>query len=206
MFELEFHSPETAEELNVLLEQTKGQVVAGGTDVLPQLRRGQLRSTCLVDITRLKQLRFIRDVDGYIHIGALTTYAEVIASPLLQLAAPALVTAAATVGCPQTRYRGTLGGNLANASPAADSAPPLLSLEAKASLASIRGERSIPLQDFFSGPGKTNLAPTEYITSISFCRPAGRWGTAFYKLGKRNGMAISIVSAAAYLELDLDGL
>jgi CO/xanthine dehydrogenase FAD-binding subunit len=206
MIDFDYLQPTTADELASMLARTQGRVVAGGTDILPRMRRGQFVAECLVDISRLADLRFVRAVDGRIEIGALTTFAELEAAALLQGSAPALVQAAASVGCPQTRQRGTLGGNLANASPAADSAPPLLVLDADVTICSAAGARTVALRDFFAGPGKPCLEPGEYIHAVSFCCPTGRWGAEFAKLGKRSGMAISVASAAASLELDGEGL
>jgi carbon-monoxide dehydrogenase medium subunit len=205
MLEFEYYQPRTTDELTAVLDRTGGRVVAGGTDVLPRLRRGLLNEVCLIDISRLADLRYIRQVDGHIEIGALTTYAELLHSPLIQREAPALAQAAATVGCPQTRHRGTIGGNLANASPAADSVPSLLTLDANVHLARSKSERAIRLCDFFVGPGKTRLESGEYIHHVTIAHPTGKWGASFHKLGKRSGMAISVASAAAYLELGLDG-
>jgi len=205
MFDFEYYRPESIDELCEVFNRTKGSLVAGGTDVLPSLRRGQFSSASLIDISRLKELRFIRESGGKIEIGALTTHADLVTSPLLQQTAPSLVQAAATIGCPQTRQRGTLGGNLANASPAADSALPLLTQAAELHLAGAGMARSMSLSDFFMGPGETCLKAGEYIRSVTFDRPFGRWGAAFEKLGKRNGMAIAIASAAAYLEIGDDG-
>lgn len=205
MLDFDYYRPQTTNELMTILDRTRGQIVAGGTDVLPRLRRGQFVTDCLIDISHLNDLRIIRETEGKIQIGALTTHAGLITSTLIQQAAPALVEAASTVGSPQTRHRGTIGGNLANASPAADSAPPLLVLNANVHLASIKTVRSILLSAFFTGPGMTCLNPGEYIHHISFNHPQGKWGNAFYKLGKRSGMAISIASAAAHLELGHDG-
>jgi CO/xanthine dehydrogenase FAD-binding subunit len=205
MSDFEYYRPEGIDELKDIFNRTKGRLIAGGTDVLPGLRRGQFITANLIDISRLSELRFIRESNGKIEIGALTTHADLAASPLLQQGAPALLQAAATIGCPQTRQRGTLGGNLANASPAADLAPPLLTLAADVHLTSAGSARSIHLSDFFIGPGKTCLDAGEYIQSVTFRRPFGSWGAAFEKLGKRNGMAISLASAAAYLEIGPEG-
>jgi CO/xanthine dehydrogenase FAD-binding subunit len=205
MHEFEYYRPTTSGELFVILQQTGGQVVAGGTDIIPRWRRGNGLSDCLIDISRLDGLRFIGEAAGQIEIGALTTHAGLVNSALLQTAAPLLAQAAAAVGSPQTRQRGTLGGNLVNASPAADLAPALLALNASVRLVSAQGERNLALADFWLGPGKTILAPGEILHSVSFQRPQGRWGTAFSKLGKRNGMAIAVASVAAYLELDSAG-
>jgi CO/xanthine dehydrogenase FAD-binding subunit len=205
MFDFDYYRPESTVELKEVINRTKGRLLAGGTDILPNLRRGQFFSASLIDISRLSELRFICEADGKIEIGALTTHADLVTSPLLQQAAPALVQAAATIGCPQTRQRGTLGGNLANASPAADTAPPLLTLAADLQLIGVGTARTVRLSDFFIGPGETCLNAGEYIHSVTFRRPSGRWGAAFEKLGKRNGMAISLASAAAYLEIGADG-
>ncbi|RJP48063.1 MAG: xanthine dehydrogenase family protein subunit M [Anaerolineaceae bacterium] len=127
-------------------------------------------------------------------------------SALLQSANPALVAAAVSLGCNQTRHRGTLGGNIANASPAADTVPALLAFDAQVRLLRKDGERSMPLKEFLVGPGKTKLAPGELIHSVTFSRLSGSWGAAFQKLGKRNGMAISVVSVAAAVVLDPAGM
>ena len=202
---INFYRPSTTEELTEFLRQTPVKIVAGCTDVLPRMRRGQAHVDCLVDISHVKELRFIREENGQIQIGALTTHADLLSSQFIQTAAPGLAEAAASIGSPQTRNRGTLGGNLANASPAADTAPPLLVLDAGISLINDGKQRSVRLQDFFCGPGQTVLTSGEYIDHVYFNRPTGQWGMSFFKLGKRNGMAISVVSAAAFLALGPDG-
>jgi len=203
--DVDFYRPNTTVELAEVLQKTAGRIVAGCTDVLPGMRRGKASMDPLVDISQVQELRFIREENGRVQIGALTTHADLVGSQLLNGAAPGLVEAAATVGCPQTRNRGTLGGNLANASPAADSAPPLLVLDAGIQLVRGSTRRSVPLKDFFRGPGQTVLASGEYIEQVFFDRPSGTWGMSFFKLGKRSGMAISVVSAAALLALGPEG-
>ncbi len=205
MHNVDFHRPKNAAELAEVLQSTGGRIVAGCTDVLPRAHRGRFPADCLVDISRVKELRYIREASDQIQIGALATHADLANSALLQEAAPALVQAAATVGCPQTRNRGTLGGNLSNASPAADSAPPLLVLDARIQLVGSQSHRTMPLTDFFQGPGQTALLSGEYVEGVSFERPFGRWGSSFLKLGKRTGMAISIVSVAVLLAVAPDG-
>src|SRR5689334_1109383 len=121
MHNVDFYRPETAAELAEILQSTGGRIVAGCTDILPRARRGRFPGDCLIDISRIKELRYIREAGDQIQIGALSTHTDLADSALLKKVAPALVQAAATVGCPQTRNRGTLGGNLSNASPAADS-------------------------------------------------------------------------------------
>lgn len=205
MHTVDFYCPNSASELVKILQDTDARIIAGCTDILPRARQGRFQADCLVDISRIKELRYIREADNQIQIGALVTHTDMADSALLQDAAPALVQAAVTVGCPQTRNRGTLGGNLSNASPAADSAPPLLVLDAHIQLVGSQGHRIMPLADFFQGPGQTALTRGEYVERVSFDRPSGRWGSTFLKLGKRSGMAISIVSVAVWLDVAPDG-
>jgi CO/xanthine dehydrogenase FAD-binding subunit len=205
MQDFDFLMPQTLDELKIVLNETGGRIVAGGTDVIPRMRRGMFSASTLVDASRIDVLRFIEQKDGQIQIGALVTHQEIVDSALLKETAPSLVEAAATVGCIQTRNRGTLGGNIANASPAADTIPPLLTLNAEVRLVSQKGERNLLLDEFLLAPGKTALLPGEFIHSAIFPRLTGVWGTSYLKLGKRNGMAISVVNAAALIVLDSSG-
>ena len=205
MQEFDFQQPTSLSELVAILDDTGGRVIAGGTDVIPRMRHDLFSAATLVDASRVAELNFLEKRDDEIAIGALTTHDQVMRSDLLMAANPALVQAAASVGCNQTRQRGTLGGNLANASPAADCVPPLSVFNARLRLLAKDGERILPLADFFSGPGKTQLKSTEIIHSILFKPLDGAWGAAFQKMGKRSGMAIAVVSAAAALTLDETG-
>jgi carbon-monoxide dehydrogenase medium subunit len=199
MQEFDFHAAETLDDLHRLLAATGGRVIAGGTDVLVQMQRGLFPTTCLIDASRVRDLRFITEEAGWIHIGALTTYADILESPLLHSAAPALVEAAATIGAPQTRSRGTLGGNIAHASPAADTLPALLTLNVQVTLTRSKGERVLPLSDLLRGPRQTCIQPDEIIHSVSFARLPDPSGAAFLKLGNRDGMAIAVVNVAVAL-------
>jgi xanthine dehydrogenase FAD-binding subunit len=202
MQEIEFFAAATLDDAYRLLGDTGGRVIAGGTDVIVQMQRGVFPAKTLIDVSRITDLRFIREEGCRIHIGALTTYADVLASPLLREAAPALVQAAATVGAPQTRSRGTVGGNIGNASPAGDLLPPLLALDATVTLASAAGTRALLLNEMLVGPRRTRLAAGEIIHSASFERMPSPAGAVFLKLGNRSGMAISVVNAAVVLALD----
>jgi CO/xanthine dehydrogenase FAD-binding subunit len=202
MQEFDFLRPDSLGELVKTLDETGGRVVAGGTDIIPRMRRDLFPVSVLVDASNVAELGFIEENDDQITIGALTTHQEIMDSALLRAANPALVAAAASVGCNQTRHRGTLGGNIANASPAADTVPALLAFDAQVRLLRKDYERAMPLQEFLVGPGKTRLASGELIHSVTFSRLSGAWGAAFQKLGKRNGMAISVVSVVAAVVLD----
>ena len=201
----QLHSPSDLAELTRLLLETEGTVLAGGTDLLPRVRRGRLCPAHLVDAGRLRELRFVRREGPEVVLGALSTHADLSSSPLVRELAPALSEACASVGCPQTRNRGTLGGNIANASPAADGLPPLLVLEATAELRGPGGARAVTLPELLLGPGRTSLPPAEIIERVRFPAPPAPSGQAFQKLGRRNGMAIAVASVAALLVLDERG-
>ncbi len=201
----EYIAPHSINELCQVLQTTGGKIVAGGTDVLPQMRNSKQHPATLIDISHIADIRYICESDGEITIGALTTWSDILESPLIRNTAPALSQAAARVGAPMTRNRGTLGGNLGNASPAADSLPPLLTLDAKVHLISQSGQRQIPLNDFLSGPGKTQIKAEECIWQVSYKKINQPFANTFLKLGPRQGMTISIASVAVLLSLEATG-
>lgn len=206
MFEWDISIPQTLTELDEMLTIPGRKLIAGGTDLIPRLHRlPTMEPLYLIDLSRLHELRGIKENAGQIEIGALTTHSSLSTSPLLIQCAPALSQACGSVGSSQTRARGTLGGNLVNASPAADSVPPLLCLEASALISGPRGQHEILLNEFFSGPGRTRLQPDEYLQNVHFTPPGGRWGMACAKLGRRNGMAIAVVSVCVLIHLSQEG-
>ncbi len=198
--------PETISELKKDLSNPGARVLAGGTDIVPKMRQGVFSALVLVDASRVVSLDFIEDQGKEVVIGALTTHQKLADSALIKNVNPALTAAAESVGCIQTRCRGTLGGNIANASPAADTIPPLLIYDADLLLQSLEGERLLPLENFLKGPGETTLEPGEFIHSVSFSPLSGSWGSVFLKIGKRSGMAISVVNGTAAIVLDDDGM
>jgi carbon-monoxide dehydrogenase medium subunit len=202
----DFEAPQTVEEVCRLLAEREGRLIAGGTDVIPQMRDGRFQAEQLIDLSRLDSLHYIRQVGNKIALGGLTTYRELLDSELLRREAVALVDAAALVGGVQTRARGTLAGNLANASPAGDTQPPLLIFDAELALVSVEGQRHVALADFLTGPGKTSMKAQEMIREITFVQPAAGARTMFTRLGNRRGMAISVVSVAALLRLGQDNI
>ncbi len=185
--------------LELLSSRADASLVAGATDLIPLVRVGRWRPGLVVDITHLEALRYIKAVADGLEIGALASHAELIGSTLVQQHAPALVEAAASVAGPQVRTRGTLGGNLCTASPAADTVPALLVLDAQVVLASLEGERRLPLAEFLTGPGQTALKPGEMLKSVVIPSAPPGAGMAFEKLGKRKALIISVVNAAALL-------
>ena len=208
MQEFDFHTPETLEELRKTFLKGNCGFIAGGTDLLPIWNRNNSlpHKSVWIDLTHISELRFINEEENHINIGALCTHNDLLESDVLKIYAPALIQAVATIGCVQTRNRGTLGGNLANASPAADCAPPLLTLEARVNIYGQQGIRQVKLESFFTHPGHSVLTEREIIHSISFNKPTGAWGSSFIKHGNRQGMAISVASAAAFINLNQDGL
>jgi|SRR5271157_1149632 len=199
-----YHRPRSVREAVRLLHAggSRARILAGGTDVIVQADPS-IRS--LVDITGLG-LSYIRRAGTSWAIGATTTMAELEDSPLIRgLAGGVLAKAAAAWGPVQLRNMATLGGNLANASPAADMAVPLLVLDASVVLAGSTRRRTLPLAEFFRGPGKTAMGKELLVEILVPVTPrGGRWGWSFHRLG-RTLSDISLVSAAAGLQLDARG-
>jgi xanthine dehydrogenase small subunit len=194
-----FTRPTTLTEALDLLNQpeSRWRVIAGGTDVLVQ-NEHRLKSLNLLDIGGLAELRQIREQDGVISIGALVSYTELIRSPLVQKWAWPLVMAAREVGGVQIQNMGTLGGNVVNASPAADGVPPLYVLQAQLVLKSARGERTLSVETFALGPGKTVIQPDELLTEILIPKQmhTGQEIAFFEKVGPRKAQTIAKASLA----------
>ncbi|MDR0840666.1 MAG: xanthine dehydrogenase family protein subunit M [Christensenellaceae bacterium] len=175
----------------------KAYVVAGGTNVMVDIRVGKRNGRTLVNIRDIGALKGISLQNDEMRVGALATLSQIAASELLKEKAPCLYMAANVFADPTTRNSATIAGNCAGASPAADTAPSLLALNAIAHIVSAKGERQLNMNEFFAGVNRTHLQPGELITHFTF-KPSK---SGFIKLGIRNSMAISIVTAAAALEL-----
>ena len=193
-----YYAPRTMPELlEVLTEKKDGaMILAGGTDVMVDIRAGHAPE-CLVNITRVPGMKGIRRDGDMIHVGPATTFTEIVESDIIREGAFLLAQAALSVGSPQIRNRGTVGGNIVKGSPAADSVPALMALDARIRLVSASGERELGLEEFLLGICKTDILPGEVLTGISFKALAPKTGSAFIKLGRRNALAISRVSVAA---------
>jgi CO/xanthine dehydrogenase FAD-binding subunit len=196
-----YAAPRTLEEATEFLSENECLMFAGATDVLPQTRSGKRAfKPALVNIKRIDALRGIEREGNSFRLGTLTTVTEILESELLKEHAPVLVEAADSFASGQLRNTATLGGNVCNASPAGDLIPPLLLLDAEVELAS-RSEgrltrRRLPLCDFFLGPGKTRLEPTEVLTHVHFDAPGESFVALFRKFGTRPAMDIAVVSIA----------
>ena len=202
MKEFNYLRADTLSEALEMLEEFQGnvKVLAAGTDLVVRLKGDMVKEENILDISRIKELKGIYTENGIIHILPLTTHTEILEYPDIKTAAQILYDACKSVGSPQIRNRGTLGGNVANASPAGDTIPALFVQEAKLRLKSKSGERVISVEDFFTGPGRTVLKPDELLVDIYFPAMSDDEVGFFKKLGQRNALAISVVSVAAKLK------
>jgi len=199
----EYFQPLTLAEALTILNSFAGSahVLASGTDLLVNLRNGKLKPEVIVDISKIEELKIISQEDEKLSLGSLVTFRELAVYPMIQKLIPVLAWAAKAVGSPQIRNRGTVGGNIANASPAADLVPALVALDGVAVLAKQGGLRKIPLTELIVAPYKTKLEPGEIITQVEVTVPSHETGMAFRKVGRRNALAISRLNGACLLNL-----
>ena len=195
------------EAVQALADCEPASLVAGGTDlvVLARKKRAPLAEV-LVAVHRIEEITGVAEAPGGgLRIGAATPHAEIERHPLIAERFTALADGSALVGSPATRHVGTIGGNLANASPANDTGSALLVFDATVELASAGGTRTLPLSAFFAGPGETALAPGELLAAVTIPPPPpGRTGSAYVRLDYRQAMEIAVVGAAAVVRLDDD--
>jgi carbon-monoxide dehydrogenase medium subunit len=198
--------PATVPEALELVREHAGEarIVAGGTDVLVELSRGVKPTHTLIDVTGMRELKYVRDETGVIALGALATHNDVIASRACFERALPLAQACWEVGAPQIRTRATIAGNLITASPANDTIPPLLALGASVVLASLDGEREVPLAAFYPGFRRTVLQPDELLREIRVPALGADQRGLFLKLGLRRAQAISVIDLALVLTFDGD--
>ncbi|WP_410624286.1 FAD binding domain-containing protein [Amycolatopsis sp. cmx-8-4] len=193
---MEFLRPTTlAEALAHKAERPDAVPIAGGTDVMVELNFDHRRPDALLDLTRVPELAEWSTTDGTVRLGAGVPYSRVIAE--VGELVPALAMASRTVGSPQIRNRGTVGGNLGAASPAGDTHPVLLALDARVEVASVRGTRVLPAEEFYVGVKRHSLEPDELITAVHL--PAHAGPQQFAKVGTRNAMVIAVCSFALAL-------
>jgi aerobic carbon-monoxide dehydrogenase medium subunit len=200
--EFEYLEPQSIQQALEWLDAHRGRarVLAGGTDLYLRLRKGVFLPDYVIDLKRVPGLDYITpNRGGGAQIGPATLQDDVARSALMQQLYPALAEAASWVGSIQTRNRATVVGNVCNASPAADAAPALLSYGAQVKIASAQGERTIPLEEFFVGPGKTVLRDNELVAEIILPAPQPHTGAAFFRR-TRTAMDIAVVCGAAMLQ------
>ena len=194
---MDFLQPTSLREaLEVKAERPEALPIAGGTDVMVELNFDRGRPAAILDLTRVAELAAWDRDGGRCRVGAGVTYSRAIQE--LATALPGLALAARTVGSPQIRNRGTIGGNLGSASPAGDCHPPLLATGAEVELVSVAGTRWLPLQEFFTGPKQSALRPDELIAAVHVRVADGP--QQFAKIGTRNAMVIAVCSFALALD------
>ena len=210
MISYEFLTTQKIEEaLNYLDKFRKVHILAGGTDLLVNLYKESPRLPdfdYLLDISNIPELKFLTLVDKFIEIGPLVTHSRLVNGPLIKNNFPVLVEAAYTIGSTQIRNRGTIGGNIVNASPAADLLPPLIALRAEVELTSRKGKRVLPLEEFLAGPYKTKLQANELLTKIKILLLGDNYYTDFQKIGRRKALSIARLSLALITRIDKKGI
>lgn len=206
MNQFEYISPITKEEVLKILKQEKSKacIVAGCSNILPYIRDKIISEKLLLDISGIEELNYIKKSEGKLCIGAATTISDLINSKIIREECNILYQAAEQFADPTIRNSATIGGNLADASPAADVAPPLLVLDAVLEVESMEGKKEISLKDFFIGPRKTVLHDDEMISSIKIKDDTINKNGCFIKLGLRQAMAISLATIALILEVEKD--
>jgi len=186
--------------LRLLDELPEAHVLAGGTDLMVEVNHGHRRPPAVVAINRVAELRgWSLGADGIVTIGAATTYTDLL-DPALARLAPALAAAARTVGSPQIRNAGTIGGNLGTSSPAGDTLPVLTALDAEVDLVSVAGSRRIPVTELIVGPKRNTLVPGELIVGVRIAAAAPDDSQEYLKVGTRNAMVIAVASCAVIVE------
>ncbi len=199
----EYFAPTTLTEACALLARHNGsaRVVAGGTDLLLKMKAGRLAPKVIVNIKRLPDLRGVAQspLTNYLSLGALTTLEQLRTAPLVRQHYPALAHAASTMASVQIRNLATVGGNLCNAAPSADLAPILIALNATTRIVGPGGERRVPLDEFFTGPGATVLTPGELLVAVELPPPAGP--AVYLKHSPRECMDIAIVGVGIALQV-----
>lgn len=202
----EYHQPESWDEAIALLGKVgrEGKVLAGGTDLMLQLDRGEIKPTHVISLAAIPNWDSVK-FNGSLSISAGTTFRQLERMPGLRSSHAALIDAARQVGGVQIRNVATVAGNFCNASPAADSVPPLIVLDALLTVLGSKGEREIPVDAFITGPGQTILAEGELLKKIHVPELPERSASVFLKAGRRNAMEISIVCVAVRLTLDEGG-
>lgn len=208
MRRFEYLAPATLEEAISALSDHEGEakVLAGGTDLLIYMKSGRVAPSYLVDIKRIPGLdRIAFDEAEGLRIGALTRLADVADHPIIRERFPMAAAGAESIGTIQVRNKGTIGGNLCNAAPSADMAPPIIAFGTAVKIVGPKGERTLPLDEFFLGPGRTVLGAGDILTEIIIPTPPERSGGVYLRIARRSAIDIAAVGVAAHLTLDGDG-
>ena len=208
MADLRYEAPKSLDSAIALLAAANGEarVFAGGTDVIVQMQTDLIEPKLLVDIKRIPEVRRVTAENGQFRVGAAVTCMELIEHVGFGKAWPGVIDGLKLIGSIQVKSRATLGGNLCNASPAADGVPPLIAAGAVARTVGPKGICDLPIENIPVGPGKISLSPGEVVTSFLFPSPPSHSGDAYQRFTPRTEMDIAIVGVAAWLSLDEVGV
>ena len=197
---MSINRPTSLEEaLQILADNPEMEILGGGTDFMVEVNYGHRRPVSILSLSRIAELRDFEVSGSELYLGSGITFSKLVAPPLAELV-PGLAQAARTVGSPQIRNAGTIGGNLATASPAGDTLPILLALDARVEISSLNSVRSLRINEFITGPKQTVLQPQELITGIRV--PLHDSSQEFLKVGTRNAMVISVATVALVIDWD----
>ncbi|MDD4570129.1 MAG: xanthine dehydrogenase family protein subunit M [Tepidanaerobacteraceae bacterium] len=204
MQEIKYFAPSDVNQALKILDSIKGdkRILAGGTDLVITLREKKINPETIIDLKNTQNLAYIKQENGSIKIGAMTTFTGIVESELIKRRVIVLHESCNSIGSPQIRNWGTIGGNIINAAPAADSVPALMVLDATVKLESVSGIREFKVQDILQGINKTNLHENEILTEISFEMPSKNTVTGFRKLGRRAALSIARISIACLVEVE----
>jgi CO/xanthine dehydrogenase FAD-binding subunit len=204
---LRYEAPENLDAATALLGGAAGnaRVMAGGTDLIIQIDNEMIEPDLLVDIKNIKEMRSIDQVDGGYRVGAAVTGMELMEHEGFCATWPGVIEGVSLIGSIQVKGRATVGGNVCNSSPAADSPPPLIAAGATATVVGPNGSRDIPVEDISVGPGKTSLAKGEIVVAFNFAKQPAHSGEAYQRFTPRTEMDIAVVGVGVNLTLDGDG-
>ena len=200
----DYHEPKGVDEACEMMAELgdAARPIAGGTDLIVNMKKGLLSPGHVVSLGRIADLQVLDAGDGTLTLGGCVTAARVAESEQAAAGFGALAAGAGVLGSPLIRNLATVAGNLVSARPAADLPPPLMACGAEAVLKSVSGERFVPLEEFFEGPGQTVIRADELLTHVRLRKPGGYSGSGYEKLGVRRTLEISLVNVAAFLSMD----
>lgn len=208
MHAFEYSAPRTVDDAVAILSEAGGNasLLAGGTDIIPRMREGRERPKVLVDVKGIPEINELSyDRESGLHLGSAVPCCRIYEDPAVRETYPALVDSASLIGSIQIQARATIGGNLCNASPAADAVPTLIVLGARAEIVGPGGRREVAVESFCTGPGQTVLGEGEFLVALHIPTPQPHSGAFFLRFIPRNEMDIAVVNAAASVTIDPDG-
>lgn len=205
---MQYEAPQTLDAASALLADARGdaRILAGGTDLLIQMRNGDIEPDLVVDVKNIDELRSIKNENGRFRVGAAVSGVEIMEHKAFNEAWPGVVDGVSLIGSIQVRGRASIGGNLCNASPAADSVPALIAAGAVASVVGPKGRREVPVEEIAIAPGKTSLAKGEIVASFLFPERPKHSGGCYLRFIPRTEMDIAVVGAGVDLTLDDNGI